>query len=98
MIQLVDHHRGLGLLLLLLGEIDERGEMLHNLTALIQNRADENGGPEHAAILAAVANFRTVIGAALERGLDLRQRLWIGSARHQEIETVAEYLFPVVSD
>jgi hypothetical protein len=28
MIQFVDHHRGLGLLPLLLGEIHERGEML----------------------------------------------------------------------
>ena len=71
--------------------------MLHNLTALIPNRADEEGGPEHATILAAVANFRTAVVAALERGLDLRQRFWIRAARHQEIEAVAEHLFPVVS-
>jgi len=38
MIQLVDHHRGLSLLLLLFGEIHERSEMLNNLTALIPNR------------------------------------------------------------
>src|SRR5260370_42230129 len=97
MIQFVDHHRGLGLLPLLLGEIHERGEMLLNTTALIQNRADEDGGPEHAAILAAVTNFRTVGGAALERDFDLRQRLWIGAPRYQEIETVAQHLFPGVS-
>ena len=97
MIQLVDHHCGLGLLLLLLGEVHERGEMLHNITALVQDRADEDGGPEYAAILAAVADFRTVVGAAVERDLDLRQRLWISAARHEEIETVAEDLFAVVS-
>jgi transposase len=36
--------------------------MLHNITALIPNRANVNGGPEHAAILAAVANFRIAVG------------------------------------
>ena len=97
MIQLVDHHRGLSLLLLLFGEIHERSEMLNNLTALIPNRANEDGGPEHAAILAPVANLRTVVGTARERGLDLRQSLWIGATRHQETETMAERLFPVVS-
>src|ERR1700676_5527194 len=97
MVEFVYHHRGLGLFLFLLGEIHEGGEMLHDLTALIENGADEDGGPEHAAILAAVANFRTVVGSALERGLDLRQRLWIGAARHQETELVAEHFFPVVS-
>src|ERR1700685_999786 len=57
----------------------------------------EDGCPEHAAILAPVANLRTVVGTARERGLDLRHSLWIGAARHQETETMAEHLFPVVS-
>jgi hypothetical protein len=70
--------------------------MLHNITVLISNRADEKGGAEHAAILAAVAKFRTAV-AAFEGGFDLRQRHRVGAARHQEIEALAEHLFPVVS-
>jgi hypothetical protein len=71
-----DPSRGrIWLFLLLPGEIHERGEMLHNLTALIPNSADEDGGPEHAAVLATVANFLAAVRAALERGLNLRQHL-----------------------
>ena len=97
MVQLVQEKPEAVFLLLMLGEIHERGEMLHNITALIPNRADVNGCPEHAAILAAVANFRIPVGAALERGFDFRERLRIGATRHQEVEAPAEHLFPVVS-
>jgi hypothetical protein len=80
-VQLVQEKPEAVFLLLMLGEIHERGEMLHNITAHIPNRAHVNGGPEHAAILTAVANFRIAVGAALECGFDFRQRLRIGAAK-----------------
>ena len=60
---------GLGQLLLVLGEINERGKMLNNITVLIPDRADEEGGPELAAILAAVKNLRAAVRATLEFAL-----------------------------
>src|SRR5688572_13643255 len=98
MIQLVDEHLAMEFVLPVVGEIHERGEMLDDIAALVPNRADEERGPELAAVLAAVVNFRIVVGAAVERGFDLRQRLGSGAARHQGIEAVAEYLFPAVSE
>src|SRR3954469_9248243 len=71
--------------------------MLHNVAALIPDRADEEGGPEHAAILAVVTNFQVSVGVAVELGFDLRHHLRIGAARHQEIEALAQHLAPVVS-
>src|ERR1700730_2043436 len=59
MIQLVDQHLRLGLLLFMLAEIDERSKVLNNITILILNRADEEGGPELAA--ATVKNFRATL-------------------------------------
>jgi hypothetical protein len=82
-VQLVQEKSEAVFLLLMLGNIHERGEMLDSISALILNRADEDGGPEQAAILAAVTDFRMAIGAALERGFDCRQRLRKGAARHQ---------------
>jgi hypothetical protein len=61
MIQLVDQHLRLGLLLFMLAEIDERSKVLNNITILILNRADEEGGPELAA--ATVKNFRATLRA-----------------------------------
>src|SRR5665213_2903587 len=71
--------------------------MLHNIAVLIANRTDPDGGPEHAVILAAIANFRIEVRAGLEGFFHFRQRLGIGVRRHQEIESLAEHLFPVVS-
>jgi hypothetical protein len=52
--------------------------------------------PEHAAILAVVANFRIAVGVTLECGFDLRHRVRI-AARHKEVEALADHIFPVVS-
>ena len=45
----------------MLAEIDERSKVLNNITILILNRADEEGGPELAA--ATVKNFRATLRA-----------------------------------
>src|SRR5512134_792965 len=71
--------------------------MLHHIAAVIPNRADKDGSVEYAAIMAAVTNFGLPIGAALERGFDLRQRLSVDSERHQGVEILAEHLLPCVS-
>ena len=75
MIELVDQHPGLRLLLLVSGEINERSKILDDIAALVPNRADEEGRPELAAVLAAIEDFRAAVRTALELGLDLRQRL-----------------------
>ena len=95
MVQLVDQHPGLSFLVFMFGEVDERGKILNNITALISNRADEEGGPKLAAILAVVTNFRPV-GRTLKLGFNLRQRLGIGGVRHNKVEALAEHLFPAV--
>jgi hypothetical protein len=51
---------------------------------------------EQAAVLAAVADFRRMVGTVHEGGFDERQRLWIGTLRHQKIEALTKHLFPVV--
>jgi hypothetical protein len=76
------------------GEVYERGEML---TRLIPNRADKDGGPEHAAVLAPKTNFKIAFSFAREGDLGFRQRLRIGRTRHQEVEALAEYLLAIVS-
>jgi hypothetical protein len=55
-------------LLLVLGEIHERGELLHDIAGLIPNRADEDGGPERAAVVTAETDFQN-------RFWSLRRRL-----------------------
>jgi hypothetical protein len=84
-------------LLLVLAEIHKRGKVLHHVTRLIQNRANKEGGPEHAAILATETNFKFVFGAARKRGFDLRKRPRIDGAPHQKIEALTEHLLPVIS-
>jgi hypothetical protein len=84
-------------LLLVPGEVYERGKMLHNNTGLVPDRADEDGGPEHAAVFAPKTNFKIDFSFACERDLDLRQRLRIGRTRHQEVEALAEHLLAIVS-
>ena len=96
-VQLADKHLGLSFVLLVLGEINERGKMLNNITLLIANRTDEESGPEFDVILPAVTIFQTTIRIALKFVLDLRQRLRIRAVRDQEIDTLADHLFPVVS-
>src|SRR5450432_2047298 len=59
-------------LLLVLGEIHERGEMLRNIAGLVPNRADEDGSPKRVAILAAETNFKIAFGTARVGGFDLR--------------------------
>jgi hypothetical protein len=44
-------------LLLVPGDVRERGEVLHDSAALVPDRADEDRGPEHAAVLAAAAHL-----------------------------------------
>src|SRR5687767_1405864 len=97
MIQLFDEHLGVGLLLPVRGVIHDRDEVLHNLTVLIPNRADEGGTPELAAILAAIGILRTTVMTALQLACYSRPRLWSGIVRHQEGEVLAEHLFAVVS-
>jgi hypothetical protein len=55
--------------------------MLHNITGLIPDGADEDGAPEHAAVLAAETNFKTAFGTVSERRLDLRHCHIIGGTR-----------------
>ncbi len=54
------------------GEINERSEVLDDITGLIPNRVYEKGGPELAAILATVVNFRTTLRSALKLGFNFR--------------------------
>ena len=68
--------------------------MLDKIATLVPDRADRNGGPEHAGILAAIADFQTTLGITLERRFDVRQRLSVGTAGHQEIEALSQHLFP----
>ena len=78
MAQLVDEHSELSLLLIVLGLINQRDEILHNVSSRIPHRVDEDGGPELAAIPAAVVNFRIDLGAttaALDQGFESRQHL-----------------------
>jgi hypothetical protein len=58
--------------LLMVGEMYERDEVLHYITALSSEWAGEEGGPELAAILAVVI-FRIVFANALERAVDLHR-------------------------
>jgi hypothetical protein len=82
MVEFVQQKSELVFLLLMLSEIYERGEMLHDITGLIPDRADEDGGPKHAAILAPKINLKIAFSFACERDLGLRQRLRIGRTRH----------------
>src|SRR5512132_630389 len=97
MVQLVDQHLGLSLLVLMFREIDERGKILNNIATLIPNRAYEEACPELTAILSTVANFHSTVRLALKLGFNSRQRLGIRGVRHQEIEALAENLLPLVS-
>lgn len=97
MVQLVDEHLGFDLLLLVPREIDERGEILDDFSILVADRANKDDGPEIAAILAAILDFRAALGMRLKLALYLRERGGICAALHQEIEVLAEYLFPFVS-
>src|SRR5664280_1683228 len=71
--------------------------MLDDMTGLIANRADENGGPVRAAILAASPDFRVVVGAVFERRFEARQRVRIGVLRDQGVETLPQHLLLVIS-
>ena len=71
--------------------------MLHDSVVLIKNRADEDGGPKFAAILAVVADLRISIVAVVKRGVDLRQCGGIGAGSHYEMIAPAEHLLAVVS-
>jgi hypothetical protein len=71
--------------------------MLHDITAPVPNRADEDCRPELAAILAAIANFRTTLRSACECCINSCERIGIGAACHQEVETLAEFLFPDIA-
>ena len=51
----------------MLAEINERSKVLNNITILILNRADEEGGPELAA--ATVKNFRATLRAPTLRSV-----------------------------
>src|SRR6202051_1396566 len=41
-VQLIDEHPGLGLFLLVIGKIDEGGEILNDIAALVSHRTDKN--------------------------------------------------------
>ena len=69
-------------LILVSREIDERCKILNYVIPFIPNWADKEGGPEFAAILAAVLDFGTLIRAALKLGFDQRQSLGIGGVCH----------------
>ena len=71
--------------------------MLYDSVVLIKNRADEDGGPKFAAILAVVADLRISVVAVVKRGVDLRRRGGIGAGSHHEMIAPAEHLLPVVS-
>jgi hypothetical protein len=71
-VQLVDEHPGPDFILFVLAEIDERYKILNDVTARIANRADEQRGPELAAILAAVENFGPAAGRTFELGFTNR--------------------------
>jgi hypothetical protein len=66
MVEFVQQKSEAVFLLLMLSEIYERGEMLHDITGLIPDRADEDGGPKHAAILAR-ANPRGLVQSLAQR-------------------------------
>lgn len=67
-----------------------------NVTTLIPNRADEDGGPELAAILTAIADFRSTLQIALRLDCILCQRFSIGGVRHQETEALTEHFLACV--
>ena len=76
MVQFVDEHLRLRLFVFVSGQIDERDEVLDNAASLIAHRANEDGRPKLAAILAAVVNLGIYVGLSLERLFHLLQRFW----------------------
>src|SRR5471030_2249168 len=81
----------------MLGQINERGEVLDDIADLVSNGTDEKGGPELAAVLAAVSNLRTTDRFSVKLGLNFGQRLRIRAMRHQEVKALTEHLVPVVA-
>src|SRR5665647_2570797 len=96
MVQLLDKHPRSNFIFLVFSEINERSEILNDVTTRIANRTDEDSRPELAAILAAVENFRPAAGRTVELGFNSCQRLSIGTVCHQKIEALAEHFFAVV--
>ena len=66
------------------------------MSPFIPHRADEDRRPEHAVILAAVANFRIAVRAAFERCLDL-SALQRRRPAPSKVEALAEHLLSRVS-
>src|SRR5665213_592831 len=83
--------------LLVFGHIHKRGEVLDYITAFIENRADEDGGPKTAAVLAAKTNLKIELGFACESRFDLRQRRRFGRRSKQKVEALAEDLLPAIT-
>jgi hypothetical protein len=60
MVQLVDEHPGSNFILFVFGQINQRYEILDDVTAGIANRTDEDSGPELAATALATRPLPTI--------------------------------------
>ena len=83
MVQLVDEHLRTRALGPMPRDVDKRSEMLDDGPALVPHRADEDGDPDVAAVLAPVFDLGVVVEAldiGLRKGLRIGM-LWHGVRR-----------------
>jgi hypothetical protein len=67
----------LSLLVLVCGKIHEGGKVLDNITIVVPDRTDEEGGPKFAAILTAVKDLAVGVRVVLELLADQGQCIFI---------------------